>query len=178
VRVPTRSHWGGIEQLLVVGVNEDGTWLRVRLDRRPNQASVWIPRNNVILSKTHWRVVISRSRHRLVVYYAGRARRSWRIVVGKPSTPTPRGAFAIAGELRQTDPNGFDGSWVLPLTAHSSVLHSFDGGDGQVALHGRGGASLNDPLGSSRSHGCVRMNNPDVAWLATHVPVGTPVDIT
>jgi lipoprotein-anchoring transpeptidase ErfK/SrfK len=66
---------------------------------------------------------------------------------------------------------------VLPLTAHSNVLKSFDGGDGQVALHGRGGASLLDPLGTARSHGCVRLADSAIEWIATHVPVGTPVSI-
>jgi lipoprotein-anchoring transpeptidase ErfK/SrfK len=53
----------------------------------------------------------------------------------------------------------------------------FDGGDGQVALHGRGGASLLDPLGSARSHGCVRLANGAIDWIAGHVPVGAPVRI-
>ncbi len=83
----------------------------------------------------------------------------------------------MAAELRQPEPDQFVGSWVLPLTAHSNVLRSFDGGDGQVALHGRGGASLLDPLGSARSHGCVRLANSAIAWIAAHVPVGTPVRV-
>jgi lipoprotein-anchoring transpeptidase ErfK/SrfK len=98
-------------------------------------------------------------------------------VVGEPSTPTPTGLFAVAAEVRQADPSGFLGSWVLPLTAHSDALHHFEGGDGQVALHGRGGASLLDPLGSARSHGCVRLTNDAIAWIATHVPVGAPVRV-
>ena len=76
----------------------------------------------------------------------------------------------------------FLGSWVLPITAHSDVLKTFDGGDGRVALHGRGGASLNDPVGSAASHGCVRLRNADITGLvrrvgATQLP-GTPVRIT
>ncbi len=74
-------------------------------------------------------------------------------------------------------PRAFEGPWVLPLTAHSTVLKHFDGGDGQVALHGRGGASLADPLGSARSHGCVRLANQAIDWIAGHVAVGTPVRI-
>ncbi len=44
-----------------------------------------------------------------------------------------------------------------------------------MALHGRGGKSLLDPLGSARSHGCVRMANSAIGWVAIHIPVGTPV---
>ena len=103
--------------------------------------------------------------------------RSLRAVVGKPSTPTPAGLFAVAAELRQPEANEFEGTWVLPLTAHSNVLRQFDGGDGQVALHGRGGASLLDPLGTARSHGCVRLANAAIGWIAAHVPTGTPVRV-
>jgi hypothetical protein len=178
VRVPSVSAWGGPEQLLVLGssVDLDGDeWVRVRLDARPNGEAVWLDANYLTLHETHWRVAVSRAQRRLRVYWDGLLRRTWRVVVGKPSTPSPAGLFAIAAELRQPDPGDFVGSWVLPLTAHSNVLMHFEGGDGQIALHGRGGASLADPLGSARSHGCIRMDNAAIAWLASHVPVGTPV---
>jgi lipoprotein-anchoring transpeptidase ErfK/SrfK len=61
------------------------------------------------------------------------------------------------------------GSYVLPLTAHSNVLQEFGGGDGRVGIHGRGGASLLDPLGSARSHGCIRMSNRPIKWLVRRV---------
>ena len=73
----------------------------------------------------------------------------------------------------QPDPNGFRGSWALLLTAFSPVLDNFDGGPGQVAIHGRGGASLLDPLGRARSHGCIRA----IDVLARDAAVGTPVQI-
>jgi lipoprotein-anchoring transpeptidase ErfK/SrfK len=61
------------------------------------------------------------------------------------------------------------------------VLQRFDGGDGTVGIHGRGGASLVDPLGSARSHGCIRLANDAVDWLVRRIGVsrlpGTPVDI-
>lgn len=174
------SQWGGPQQLLVLGYQRDADgseWVKVRLDVRPNRNAVWLNANDAVLSQTHWRIVVSRAQRRLHVYLDGRQDRTWQVVVGKPSTPTPAGLFAIAGELRQPDPNAFVGSWVLPLTAHSNVLMHFEGGDGQVALHGRGGASLVDPVGTALSHGCVRMDNDMIAWLANHVPIGTPVQI-
>jgi lipoprotein-anchoring transpeptidase ErfK/SrfK len=156
----------------------EGTrWLRVLLDRRPNGATVWLDADDTRLSIDPWRLRISRRRRRVTVYRAGRPVRAFAAVIGKAATPTPAGLFAIAAELRQPEPDAFVGSWVLPLTAHSNVLRSFDGGDGQVALHGRGGASLLDRLGSARSHGCVRLANAAIAWIARHVPVGTPVRV-
>jgi lipoprotein-anchoring transpeptidase ErfK/SrfK len=102
------------------------------------------------------------------------------VVVGKPSTPTPRGLFAVVWAIRW-HPHDFLGSWVFELTAHSNVLQRFDGGDGTVGIHGRGGASLSDPLGSARSHGCIRLSNQAIDWVvrrvgANHLP-GTPVNV-
>jgi hypothetical protein len=174
------SPWGTPMELLVLAgrVGPEGRmWLRVLLDLRPNGTAVWLNAEDTLLRVDRWRVRVSLRERRATVYRAGRPVRSFAAVVGKPATPTPTGLFAIAADLRQPDPRQFVGSWVLPLTAHSDVLKSFDGGDGQVALHGRGGASLLDPLGTARSHGCVRLADSAIDWIATHVPVGTPVRI-
>ena len=47
------------------------------------------------------------------------------------------------------------------------------GGPGRVAIHGRDGASLSDPLGSARSHGCIRIDNTSIDWMAANIPQGT-----
>ena len=174
------SWWGTPTQLLVLGSRVDASgrpWVRVRLDYRPNGFAAWIDAEDTILFKDPWRISVSREQRTMHVYRADRLMRSFEVVVGKPSTPTPAGLFAVASELRQPNPGEFEGSWVLPLTAHSDVLQHFEGGDGQVALHGRGGASLVDPLGSARSHGCVRMDNAAIGWIAANVPIGTPVRV-
>ena len=98
-------------------------------------------------------------------------------MIGAPGTPTPRGLHAIYERNRQADPGGFLGPWSLSLTALSNVLESFGGGPGRVAIHGREGASLRDPLGSARSHGCIRISSRAVTWLARHAPPGTPVEM-
>jgi|SRR5215217_2010344 len=51
------------------------------------------------------------------------------------------------------------------------------GGPGRVAIHGRGGASLLDPLGTAASHGCIRVDSRQAAWLARVLPPGAPVEI-
>jgi lipoprotein-anchoring transpeptidase ErfK/SrfK len=158
----------------------DRCWLKVRLPWRPNHASGWVDAGALSVEQTPWRIAISTARRQLVVYRAGARVRTLRVVVGKPSTPTPAGRFAVTWAIRW-HPSDFLGSWVLELTAHSTVLQRFDGGDGTVGIHGRGGASLLDPLGSARSHGCIRLSNHAIEWLvhtigASHLP-GTPVDV-
>ncbi len=151
-------------------------WLRVRLPIRPNNAAGWISSDFAVISSTPWRVVVSATRRTVSVYDAGRLRRRFGAVVGKPATPTPIGLFAVYAKARQ--PVGSDlGPWALHLTAHSNVLFNYGGGPGRVAIHGRAGDLLADPIGSARSHGCVRVLNTDIAWLAATVSVGTPVAV-
>ena len=176
---PTDAPW-----LLVVArprVADDRCWLRLRLPWRPNGAAGWVNANNVVVEKTPWRVQVSRGRRTLTLLRGGASVRTLSVVVGKPSTPTPLGLFAIEWAI-PWHPNDFLGSWVLELTGHSDVLQQFDGGDGTVGIHGRGGASLLDPLGSARSHGCIRLANDAIDWLVATVGVdrlpGTPVQIS
>lgn len=156
-------------------------WVQVRLPWRPNTAAGWVNANKVVIQRTRWRIEVSTRRRTLTLYRAGARVRTVPVVVGKPSTPTPAGLFAVAWAVRW-NPNDFLGSWVLELTAHSDVLQQFEGGDGNVGIHGRGGASLLDPLGSALSHGCIRLSNSSIDWLVSKIGVnrlpGTPVKVS
>jgi L,D-transpeptidase-like protein len=143
-------------------------WLLVRLPSRPNNARGWVRADRVVLRSTQWRIVVSRRARTLTAYQGGNPRRRFRVVVGAPGTSTPDGLFSIIGVWRWNSAD-FLGSYILPLTAHSNVLQEFGGGDGRVGIHGRGGASLLDPLGSARSHGCIRMSNRPIKWLVRRV---------
>jgi lipoprotein-anchoring transpeptidase ErfK/SrfK len=123
---------------------------------------------------------VSRAKRTLTIYRSGAVVRRLRVVVGAPETPTPVGLFSIIGAWRSPS-SSFLGSWILALTAHSEVLRRFDGGDGTVGIHGRGGASLQAPLGTALSHGCVRLANSAIDWLVDSVGAnqlaGIPVSV-
>jgi lipoprotein-anchoring transpeptidase ErfK/SrfK len=174
----TEAQWGGGPvRLLVLGsaLAPDGRrWLRVRLPERPNDRAGWIAADVVRATSTPWRLVISTERRTLEVWRAGRLARRFRVVVGAPGTPTPHGLFAVSERIRQA-PGGELGPWALHLTAHSSVLEDFGGGKGRVAIHGRDGPLLAAPLGSAGSHGCIRLDDAAVSWLAARAVEGTPV---
>ncbi len=175
----TRTKWSGNGQRLMILASRQvrgKTWLKVRLPIRPNGSSGWIPRDRVNIARSSEYIVIDRSRRMLWRYRNGRVASRFRVVVGKPGTPTPLGLFALGDRVRQPDPQGFIGPWAITLTAHSEALRRYDGGPGLVALHGRSGASLFDPLGSARSHGCVRMNNRRISGI-TRSMLGTAVRI-
>ncbi len=180
MKVSPLSEWGESEVQYLVLRSElvDGRrWLEVRLPERPNNDTGWISADVTRVSTTPWRILISTDEARLTVERAGHRVASFSAVVGKPSTPTPRGLFAIDEPIRQ--PAGSElGPWALFLTAHSRVLDDYGGGPGRIAIHGRAGPLLADPLGSKASHGCIRVPNARVRWLS-HIAVdGTPVEVT
>jgi L,D-transpeptidase-like protein len=176
-RIGTSAKWGGGPvKLLVLASASDSSgrrWLRVRLPTRPNNASAWLAADRLRLSRTTWRVHISTTRRTVTALRAGRVVRRFRAVVGTAATPTPSGLFAISERIRQG--GGVLGPWALHLTAHSNVLFNFGGGLGRVAIHGRSGGLLADPLGSAASHGCIRVGNGPISWLASRALEGTPV---
>ena len=192
-RVPVRRYLGrppattvdpdAAEAVLVLDAREDARgrcWLRVRLPARPNAASGWISAERVRLLATRWRIVVDRARRSVTLLRDGRKVLRTGAVIGTSGTPTPKGLFAVTSVWRNPA-DDFLGTWILPLTAHSNVLKTYDGGDGRVALHGRGGASLLDPLGSAASHGCVRLTNAEIGRLVRRVGVaalpGVPVRV-
>jgi len=96
------------------------------------------------------------------------------VAPGEPSSPTPTGSFYISEVLKLSDPSTAYGPFALGTSAFSNTYTSFDGGPGQVAIHG-----TNQPwlIGGYASHGCIRLTNSDIAALAQQVPAGTPLDI-
>jgi lipoprotein-anchoring transpeptidase ErfK/SrfK len=164
--------------LPVVGHSQtpDGVrWLRVELPGRPNGHSGWIARRATVSASTRWHVVVSTGRRRVQVYRLGRRVRTFRAIVGKPSTPTPRGRFFVEEGVRMGS-GSVGGPFALALSARSNVLQEFNGGPGQIALHGV--ANLGGTFGTASSHGCVRLPNRNIRWLAMHVGQGSPVTIT
>ena len=167
------------QRLLVLSSRLVGSreWLRVLLPIRPDGSSGWIPRNDAVLAETHLWITLDLAARVLLVYRSGKLVHRFAAVVGKAATPTPSGLAAIYERNRQPDPSGFLGPWALPLTVLSHELREFGGGPGRIAIHGRDGASLADPLGSARSHGCIRIEDAAVGWLAENALPGTPVQI-
>jgi hypothetical protein len=80
---------------------------------------------------------------------------------GKWSTPSPIGSWTITSKAKWGE--GFGGSWM-----------GLDVPWGEFGIHG----TLDKySVGWASSHGCIRMQNEDVAELYKIVPVGTKVII-
>ena len=150
-------------------------WLHVRLPGRPNGHTGWIRQRGTVIVTTSWAVFVGVSRRQVSVYRHGRRARTFSAVVGRPSTPTPRGRFFVEESFRIL-PGAAGGPYAIALSARSNVYQEFDGGPGQVALHGTAG--IGGLPGTAVSHGCIRLNSSDMAWLGAHIGPGVPVTIT
>ncbi len=147
-------------------------WLQVMLPGRPNGLTGWIAETGTRAAVTPWRLIVNLGARRVSAYLDGRKAKSFPAVVGKPSTPTPTGQFFVEEVVRMgsKDPGG---PIALALSARSNVFAEFEGGPGQIGIHGRD--NLGGTLGHAESHGCVRLATSSIEWLAERVAGGTPV---
>lgn len=177
--VPARGPITGAKTVLpVIGHRTDADgikWLHVMLPGRPNGHTGWIAQGATAVAATGWQIVVDTAERRVLAYNGGRLVRSFGAVVGKASTPTPHGRFFVEEtiQLRATEPGA---PFALALSARSNVLQEFDGGPGQIALHGV--ANIGGTLGTAISHGCVRLDAAAMWWLVVRIGPGAPVTIT
>lgn len=149
-------------------------WTKIRIPGRPNGRVGWVARENLgSFRQTRWQIVVNRKTLRMTVFWNGKKR--WRrpVGVGTPRTPTPPGRFWIREKIKVRDRTS--PYWPYALgTADYSTLSEWPGG-GVVGIHG----DWNQPqlIPGRPSHGCIRMHDKDVGWLARHVPVGTPLRV-
>jgi lipoprotein-anchoring transpeptidase ErfK/SrfK len=150
-------------------------WLKVLLPGRPNSHAGWIASRWTTPRITDWQITVRLSTRQVTVWFDNKARRRFTAVVGKPSTPTPQGRFYVEENVA-LGPDAVGAPYALALSARSNVLQEFDGGPGQIALHGTN--NIGGIPGTAASHGCVRLRTANITWLAHHIAPGTPVTIT
>ena len=148
-------------------------WVRVRLPGRPNGHTGWIRTWQTRRASTEWHIRVDVSERRVIVYRYGRVERRFNAVVGNPWTPTPTGHFFVEESVAISNTHG--GPFALATSARSNVLQEFDGGPGQIGLHGTNG--LSGTPGTAASHGCIRVNTEAITWLAERIGNGVPLNI-
>ena len=150
-------------------------WVHVALPGRPNGRTGWIAADQTRPTSTGWRIAVKLGARSVTVYYFGHAVRRFRAVVGAPSTRTPRGHFFIE-EAVSLGARAAGSPYALATSARSEVLQEFDGGPGQIALHGTGNLP-GSVLGTASSHGCVRLSTRAITWLARRIGAGVPLTV-
>lgn len=169
-------YWGGRNDLLVTAsaAYNGERWVQVLLKQPPAGSRGWVPASAVHLLRTRLNVRIDLSARRLTVRRGARPLLSTPTIVGKRSTPTPRGLFAVDALVRLPADNQL-GSLVVAVVAYSRTLETYGGGLPQMGIHAY--ERLGDPLGTARSHGCVRVPTAAVRRIARLVVRGAPVRV-
>lgn len=114
------------------------------------------------LFRVKYRITINTKAHTLTLFRDNNVFKTYKVAVGKPSTPTPKGTFKIIN--RAVNPGGPFGARWLGLNAPN----------GDYGIHGTNNPSS---IGKDVSNGCIRMFNKDVIELSSLVPIGTIVKI-
>jgi Uncharacterized protein conserved in bacteria len=105
-------------------------------------------------------ILITKSVRRLTLLDGNTALRQYPVAIGKPSTPTPEGNFAIATKI--LNPGGVLGSRWMGLNFDAYGIH---------------GTNAPWKIGQMVSNGCIRMHNANAEELFHLINVGCPVSI-
>lgn len=142
---------------------------------RPNGSVGWVTVDAVEVQVDDYALRASLRTRTLLVYRDGVVVHRFPVGIGRPSAPTPTGHFFLTELLQAADPHGPYGPYAYGTSAFSDVYSEFEGGPGQIGVHG-----TDDPtsIGRNVSHGCLRLRLADITALAHEVPAGTPLTIT
>jgi lipoprotein-anchoring transpeptidase ErfK/SrfK len=154
--------------------SERGGWVEVLLPVRPNGTTGWVRKQDVRLTPNRYSIDVSLTDRQITVHDGDQVLVQEPVAIGASDTPTPPGTYFLRVLLKAPDPNTVYGPYAYGLSAHSDVLTTFNGGDGEIGIHGNDDASV---LGKDVTHGCIRISNDSITRLAGILPLGTPVDI-
>lgn len=171
-RLGARTEFGSPTTLLVA--KRRGSWLGVVTTHVANGRLGWVDSRAGALATARTRVslALDLSARRLVVRRGDRVLRRITVGVGRPSSPTPTGRFAVTDKLPGSRYGSYYGCCIIALSAHQPKLPAgWTGGD-RIAVHG-----TDDPgsIGAAASAGCPRARDVDLRYLMRVVPLGAPV---
>jgi lipoprotein-anchoring transpeptidase ErfK/SrfK len=161
--------------LVMMVTEKKGDWLQVSLPVRPNGSTGWVQAKDFNLIDHDYRIQIDLGAFQLTAFKGDEQLLQTKIGLGTDENPTPGGTYYTTELIAPPDPNGAYGPFALGLSGHSEKLTTFNGGPGQLGIHG-----TNEPqaIGKKISHGCIRLKNDDIkALVDLGMPLGTPVDI-
>ena len=119
------------------------------------------------------RIVVSIPDRKLILLEGEQVLRVYDVAVGKASTPTPTGTFAIVN--RSVNPTWWSPNGpVAPGPANPLGSRWMGLSAKGYGIHGTNAPSS---IGKAASHGCIRMRKADLEELFTMVTVGTIVEL-
>ena len=172
LRFDAEKSVNGPLQFLALGGSNG--WVRVAIPVRPNGTVGWVKASDVRLQRSFLRITIDLDTNTMRVHDGDLIAIETKVGAGTGGTPTPTGLFFVKEFVPQANPNGPLGPIALGLSGFSTVLKSFEGGTGNIGIHG---TNAPGKLGGDVSHGCIRVANSVITKIASLVPIGTPVEI-
>lgn len=112
-------------------------------------------------SNSQYKILVDVEESTMYLFQYNELIKTYKCSGGKWSTPSPIGTWTITSKAKWGE--GFGGSWLglnVPW--------------GQFGIHGTLEVGS---IGWASSHGCIRMNNSEVAELYKIIPIGTKVTI-
>jgi len=118
-------------------------------------------------------IVVSLEDRKLALVEDGQVKRVYTVAVGKPSTPSPVGTFAIARRVKNPTYH-HDGKTVLPGPGNPVGTRWMG-----LSIKGYGIHGTNEPksIGKAASHGCIRMAKGDLEEFYEMVAAGDTVEL-
>jgi len=151
-------------------------WYEVALPTRPNGSTGWTQVASVQVTKTPFRMFVDLDGRTLRLERDDADVFTVEIAIGTEENPTPTNGTYVTELIQNVEPEGSYGPYAFGLAMHSDTLTEFNGGPGQVGIHG---TNQPDLIGDRVSSGCVRLANTDVQELVDfQLPLGVPVFIT
>ncbi len=121
-----------------------------------------------------WRIVVSISDCKLVLFDGDRIAKTYDVAVGKPSTPTPSGQFRIVNHIPNPTYYGSNGVVIAPGKDNPVGTRWMGLSAAGYGIHG---TNLPSSIGKAASHGCIRMRQQDLEELFDLVNVGVTVEL-
>ena len=161
-------------QLVFLTINSTRQWQQVLLPVRPNGSTGWVRTSDLALAEHFYRIQVDLADFRMRVFENGQPIFDTVVGVAANNTPTPGGLYYLTELLAPATPTTAYGAFAYGLSGYSEVFETFNGGPGQLGIHG-----TNDPdtLGTPVSAGCIRLHNEDISRLVDFLPLGVPVSV-
>jgi lipoprotein-anchoring transpeptidase ErfK/SrfK len=157
------SRWAvAVSATLVLGVEAMG--------QEANAPAAMTPVETAQVKRT---IVVSLEDRKLALVEDGQVKKVYTVAIGKPSTPSPVGTFAI--QRRVKNPIYQHEGKVIQPGPGNPVGTRWMG----LSIKGYGIHGTNEPksIGKAASHGCIRMARKDLEEMYEMVHVGDTVEL-
>lgn len=149
---------------------------RVLLPIRPNGSFGWVHRNDIDILRHNFAIRVDLDNFELTVFDREQVVLQSTVGVARENAPTPLGRYYTTELLEPITPDSVYGAFAYGLSGFSDTFVTFNGGPGQLGIHG---TNAPETLGTNVSSGCVRMHNDDITRMVEVLLVrtGVPVEV-